>query len=270
MLTSKLDIWEKVEQTDPKNTKRFKRAGGFSGTALNPTYCKFRLTELFGPAGKGWGYTVLEEEIMQGHFLDDNNRMQIHKVKIAFWYKMDGEKFTIEAYGQTTFVGKNSNGLFTDEEAPKKSLTDAWMKAASDLGLSADVHLGLYDDSKYVAELQQQFKEKETPAGETGASKEGGNIKNTITHPDPLTEKMPFDPTADDIPMDPPDDDSSLSTDQVSMFKKMAIKHKVGSKDQKEILAAYGFESIEQATVGAFGNMLNELKGANQTCATPN
>ena len=37
-------------------------------------------------------------------------------------------------FGQTTFVGANKHGLFTDEEAPKKSLTDATNKALSMLG----------------------------------------------------------------------------------------------------------------------------------------
>jgi hypothetical protein len=50
----------------------------------------------------------------------------------------------------------NANGAI-DEDAPKKATTDALTKLLSHLGFSADVFLGLYDDNKYVARLQQQF-----------------------------------------------------------------------------------------------------------------
>ncbi len=48
--------------------------------------------------------------------------------------------------------GKNGEpGRFdTDEEAWKKSLTGALTNAANEVGVGADVHLGLFDDSKYV------------------------------------------------------------------------------------------------------------------------
>jgi hypothetical protein len=75
--------------------------------------------------------------------------MQIHRLQIEV-YSPVGK---VKHYGATTFVGEDKNGVFTDEEAPKKSLTDALTKALSMWGFSADVFLGLYDDNKYVASL---------------------------------------------------------------------------------------------------------------------
>ncbi len=47
-----------------------------------------------------------------------------------------------------------------DDEAPKKAMTDAMTKAFSHLGMSADVFLGMFDDSKYVESLKKEFAQK--------------------------------------------------------------------------------------------------------------
>jgi len=44
-----------------------------------------------------------------------------------------------------------------DDEAPKKAFTDALTKAFSHLGLSADVFLGLFDNSKYIEKVKQDL-----------------------------------------------------------------------------------------------------------------
>ncbi len=48
-----MKIWDSLKTTDPAHTKRFKRAGGFSGTSIKPIYMVQKMTETFGPAGKG-------------------------------------------------------------------------------------------------------------------------------------------------------------------------------------------------------------------------
>jgi hypothetical protein len=155
-----LSIWDSVQKTDPKYTKSFTRGGGFSGTAINAVYLIHKATELWGPIGSKWGYRNVNEEVMQGAPIYVNGEAVchelIHKVTIEIFYP-DG---AITSFGVTTFVGKNKYGPFTDEEAPKKSLTDALTKGLSWLGFSSDVHLGLYDDNKYVAEVKKQFDEE--------------------------------------------------------------------------------------------------------------
>ena len=37
-MSENLKIWDSLKKTDPKHTKPFKRAGGFSGTAVAPIY----------------------------------------------------------------------------------------------------------------------------------------------------------------------------------------------------------------------------------------
>jgi len=148
-----LEIWNAVEATDPNFTKQFNRGGGFRGTATNATYLIKKATKMFGPIGIGWGWTVMEENFHHGQDKD-----VIHVLKLKLWYMWDNKRGEIEHFGQTQFVGKNKNGYYTDEEAPKKSLTDALSKSLSTLGFAADVHLGMYDDNRYVNDLKKDFK----------------------------------------------------------------------------------------------------------------
>jgi hypothetical protein len=54
-MADNLALWDRLGKTDPKHTKGFSRAGGFKGTAIKPIYTTQKMTEEFGPAGKGWG-----------------------------------------------------------------------------------------------------------------------------------------------------------------------------------------------------------------------
>ena len=149
-----LAIWNANEITDLKYTKQFSKGGGFKGTSTNATYNAKKATQTFGPLGIGWGWTVVDEKFEPGQDKDI-----IHIVRIKLWYKWNGERGEVEHFGQTQFVGKNKNGYYTDEEAPKKSLTDAVSKCLSLLGFSADIHLGMYDDNRYINDRKEDMRE---------------------------------------------------------------------------------------------------------------
>jgi len=149
-MTDNLAIWQKVETTDPKYTKPI-TGRGYNGTSTNATYLVKKATSVFGPCGIGWGVTVLNEGL-----LDGADGAKVHRVHIRLWYILDGKRGEVEHFGQTDFCGKRKSGQwFTDEEAPKKSMTDAMLKALSMIGFAADIHLGQYDDNKYVATLKR-------------------------------------------------------------------------------------------------------------------
>ena len=156
-MTDNTKLWTDISKTDPKHTKDFNRGGGFKGTSINPTYNNKRLTEQFGMCGIGWGFDIVKEEYVEGGWITDKDREIIHVIQIDFWFFRGEKKGIIPSKGQTTFVGKNKFGVFTDEEAPKKSLTDAITKAASYLGFGADIFMGMYDDVKYVNDLRAIF-----------------------------------------------------------------------------------------------------------------
>jgi hypothetical protein len=149
-VTNNLALWDSVFKTDPAYTKPFSRSGGFKGTAISPIYLMKRATEKFGPLGIGWGFRELENKIADGVWFS----------KVELWYKFDGDQGTVEQWGATTMVNQRKDGgTFIDEEAAKKSVTDAVTKCLSYLGFAADVHMGLYDDSKYVNDLKAEKRE---------------------------------------------------------------------------------------------------------------
>lgn len=158
-----MKIWELVDKTDTRYTKDAK-VGGQQITSLNGTAMIMKATEVFGPAGIGFGWKVLEERFDPGVevFIGEGEKRSSlgftsnHTVRIAFWFMLDGQRGEIESYGCTNYIYKASYGMLTDGEAPKKSLTDAIKKALSSLGFSADVFLGLFDDKDYVNALADE------------------------------------------------------------------------------------------------------------------
>lgn len=158
-MDNNLQLWDQVRTPDPDYTKSFSRGGGFKGTATNVVYMVREATRLWGPIGGKWGVDIKDERYVDGApILHDGKEIAkevIHVIRIELRHP-DG---VVPGIGQTQFVGKNKNGVFTDEEAPKKSLTDALSKAMSWLGFAADIHLGLWDDNKYVNDVRRQFEE---------------------------------------------------------------------------------------------------------------
>lgn len=153
-MTTDRAIWNRVDTTDPAYTKSFKRPGGFTGTSINSTYLVKKASEIFGPMGIGWGVEIIEERIIDGHKIPDSEDCtKIHTIKIKLWYQHGGERGEVVHFGQTPFVYSTKYGVATDEEAPKKSLTDATTKALSMLGFGADIFLGHYDDQNYREEI---------------------------------------------------------------------------------------------------------------------
>ena len=143
-MTDNMKIWDAVSKTNPKHTKQVNQRGGF--TAVNANSQIMAATEYFGPIGTGWGY-------VSGDPLFTPQDLVI--VPVTLWHGNRENTFGPE-YGSAALV---SNGR-TDSDAPKKATTDALTKLLSRLGFNADVFLGLYDDNKYVAEMEREFAPK--------------------------------------------------------------------------------------------------------------
>jgi hypothetical protein len=156
-------IWDQVDKTDTRFTKNAE-VGGQQITSLNGTAMIMKATEVFGPAGIGFGWSVAEERFDKGAEMfsgEGDKRVSLghelnHTIKITFWFVLDGQRGEIEQYGCTRYLYKSKYGTTTDGEAPKKSLTDAIKKSLSMLGFSADVFLGMFDDQNYVQQLQAE------------------------------------------------------------------------------------------------------------------
>ncbi|EPB0636549.1 TPA: hypothetical protein ACHSKR_001909 [Yersinia enterocolitica] len=177
-----LSIWKSVQRTDPARTKRKDTTKNGkvirSVTSINPTYQTMRATEIFGPFGSGWGVDIISEEFIPGipfmeSVLDSNNReigrkpmrdgdgtilrTSNHTMRIELWYQHAGGRGRFPAFGHTKHIYQSTNGFICDDEVSKKSLTDATTKALAQLGFSADVFMGLFDDAEYAADNNIEF-----------------------------------------------------------------------------------------------------------------
>jgi hypothetical protein len=158
-MTNKTDLWDRLGKTDPSHTKQFKRSGGFSGTAIKPMWSYRRMTEEYGPCGEGWGVNEPSFQVVPG----PEGEVLVY-CTVSIWH---GERDrTVFGVGGDKVVGKNKYGLSGDDEAFKKAFTDAVTNALKLIGVGADVHMGLFDDSKYVNERKQDEARKDAPAAD--------------------------------------------------------------------------------------------------------
>jgi hypothetical protein len=143
-------LWDILGRTDPAHTKKFKRGGGFEGTAIKPIWSYRRMTEEFGPCGTGWGIETPQFQVLAGA---EDEKLVFCTVTV--WY--GPEKSVLVGVGGDKAVGKNKYGLSSDDEAFKKAFTDAVTNALKMIGVGADVHMGMFDDDKYVNTMREEF-----------------------------------------------------------------------------------------------------------------
>jgi hypothetical protein len=149
--TPTMRIWDALSKTDPAQTKGFSRAGGFKGTAVKPMWVIKRLTEQFGPCGVGWGIGRPQFEVVHG-----GPGEALVYCTVSCWHgNPDNELYGVG--GDRVATMRKSGEPFFDDEAFKKAFTDAVNNAFKFIGVAADIHMGLFDDSKYVAEVGREF-----------------------------------------------------------------------------------------------------------------
>jgi hypothetical protein len=149
-------LWQRVCMTDPRAVKPI-TGKQYSGNSPKPYWIVERLTDEFGPCGIGWGFQIINERFER--FSDTDT---LHIAAVRFWYVLDGQRGELEQIGQTKASYTTSKGSFMlDEDAPKKSVTDALVKCASYLGFAGDIFSGRWDDSKYVAEAGKEWRRRE-------------------------------------------------------------------------------------------------------------
>ncbi len=153
-MSDKKALWNRAFKTDPAAVKPI-TGKDYGGNSPKPYWIIERLTEEFGPCGIGWGYQIDSERFERFSETDT-----LHVAKVTLWYVMGGDRGEVTQMGQTKATYVTSKGQFkVDEDAPKKSVTDALVKCASYLGFAGDIFSGRWDDSKYVAGLRKEFAE---------------------------------------------------------------------------------------------------------------
>ena len=131
--------------TTPKEAQKKILAGRLKGmTDISPMFRIKSLTETFGPVGFGWYYEITNKWLEQGA-----DGVICAFVDINLYVKYNGEwSKPIQGTGGSTFVAKESKGLYTDDEAYKKALTDAISISCKALGMCADIYYSA-DNQRY-------------------------------------------------------------------------------------------------------------------------
>ena len=163
-----MKIWETLSKTNPEFTKPLPGYGGKTLTTIDPMYQIQMMTDLFGPVGIGWKYKVdykyidglIFAEVTIKYFTDE-------------WHEY-GPVCSVQNLSK-----KNGN---LDDEAPKKAMTDAMTKAFSHLGMSADVFLGKFDNSKYVEQMKQEFSQPKKIPQTNGTEHDNNHDAVAIEH----------------------------------------------------------------------------------------
>jgi hypothetical protein len=145
-----LELWNSVQQTDPKHTKKA-NVGGNKITAIKPQYQILKATEKWGAYGSKWG---LKDINLSYDLLSIN----LVVFKASFYYP-DGEFEIINSIK----LYKDNAKTMVDDDFAKKIETDALTKALSKLGFNADVFMGRFDDVRYVDEMDIKHGNKEAP-----------------------------------------------------------------------------------------------------------
>ena len=142
-----LELWHKVEKTNPKYTKQA-NVGGNKITSIAPQYQIMNVTEQFGSYGKTWGFKNIELD----YTLVPEFNLVVFK---AIFFYPDGEFPTINSIKMFMDNAK----LKIDDNFAKKLETDTLTKAISKLGFNADIFMGKFDDTRYLAEVTKEFAE---------------------------------------------------------------------------------------------------------------
>jgi len=186
----------------PRDALKPIRGGRLKGmTDINPQWRYEALTEMFGTAGEGWAYDIIDRWT---HELDGQVCVTI-KVSLR-WLNKGTSCWSdpIFGLGSSMLVAKESSGLRLNDEADKMALTDALSVCCKMLGIGSDIYRGRWDGSRYS--------NQETPAP-----------------PAPTSQQQNEDKTIDDLGGD-------IGTDIANDIKQCETKAQVATLLNEEIL----------------------------------
>lgn len=191
-----LEIYNQIKEV-PDEAKKKITGGRLRGmTDIKPMWRIQKLTEMFGICGFGWKAPITNKQIIEGA-----NGEKVAIVDINLFIKVDGEwSEPIEGTGGSSFVSKESNGLYTSDECFKMAYTDAISVACKSLGMGADVYWGdsKYGNDKKIDNMDEKVTDTEAKAVYAAMTKKGIDVisslkkKYNISNTKDLTKKQYF------------------------------------------------------------------------------
>lgn len=154
----------------PQDALKPIRAGRLKGMSdVNPMWRMKRMTEIFGPVGFGWRYTIDRQWVeTYGNEVKCfcNVSLYVRDPETKEWSD------AIPGSGGSSLVSIESKGPYVNDEGYKMALTDALSIAMKPLGIGANIWYGPkatgHNESKYEAYTQEQsYSQQATTAGYT-------------------------------------------------------------------------------------------------------
>ena len=141
-----LEIWKKVAQPPKEALKMITEGRLKNKSDINPVWRIKAMTEIFGPCGIGWKYTIKR---IWNEPCAENQSFAF--AEIDLFVKHGGEwSDAIPGIGGSMLIVNQKHGPHNNDEAYKMAVTDALSVAMKSLGVAADVYMGLWDGSKYA------------------------------------------------------------------------------------------------------------------------
>ena len=241
-----LETWDKLKAVPDWAQKKILTGRLKNMTDVKPQWRYQRMTEVYGPCGVGWYYSIEKTWTEQG------SNEQICQFAGITLYTTTGLTVPnewsagIPAVGGSMLIAREKVGtpqerLYTSDEAVKMAVTDALGTAMKMLGLASDIYMGGNHDSKYegkktVDNVKEVFK---------GAEKVD---KSRISTTDGW-------PSLDGKP-------KTISDKQEKLL--FAIGGKAGIKGDDLKLAVkgkYNIEHLNEITMGQFNDILEWVQG---------
>lgn len=195
---SNLDLWNSVCKTDPAFTKKASK-GAHNFTSVAPMYQNKKATERFGIQGIGWGVVVGSEKFTEKEY----GTTTILSYDATLFFIEDGVRGEIPIHASekscymTQGYGGKEGYMKIDDEVRKKVVTNAKTKGLSELGFSADIFMGQFDDPNYVDYLNFEMSLEKADDREKEVTKKISELnewcKNEVTTYSSIKNKNTLD-----------------------------------------------------------------------------
>lgn len=149
----------------PQDALKEIKAGRLKGMSdVNPMWRMKRMTEIFGPCGIGWKYTIDRQWVEPyGNEVKCfcNVSLYVRDPETKEWSD------AIPGNGGSAIVSSERNGPYVNDEGYKMALTDALSIAMKPLGIGANIWYGPkakgHNESKYESYTTEQQEKQSVP-----------------------------------------------------------------------------------------------------------
>lgn len=180
----------------PSDALKEIKAGRLKGMSdVNPMWRMKRMTEIFGPCGIGWKYTIDRqwEEAHEGEVkCFCNVSLYIRDPQTGEWSD------PIPGNGGSSLVSKERSGPYVNDEGYKMALTDALSIAMKPLGIGANIWYGPKATGHNESKYEQYTKEssdtshQSTSSGMNAVAYTGAQLQQALKELDEITTEQQF------------------------------------------------------------------------------